>query len=65
MKIQKPHEVANKVGLRGGKTSTVKDILPFLPQEDCFFDCRHFVFETTDKWLPFAFCFNNHFTFIS
>lgn len=54
MKIRKPIELAKRVGVRGGHTTTVEDILPFLPKEDCFFDCRHFVYETTDKFLPFA-----------
>ena len=54
MKIQKPRALTNKVGPRGGCTTTVKDILPYLPNQDCFFDCRHFVYETTNNFLPFA-----------
>ena len=33
---------------------TVYDILPYLPDEDCFFDSRHWVYETTDGILPFS-----------
>lgn len=54
MKITKPKDLKNRVGVRGGHTTTVEDILPFLPDEDCFFDCRHFVYELTDNYLPFA-----------
>ena len=48
MKIRKPIELAKRVGVRGGHTTTVEDILPFLPKED------YFVYETTDRFLPFA-----------
>lgn len=30
------------------------DILPYLPEADCFFDSRHWVYGTTDEALPFA-----------
>ena len=54
MKIRKPKGLSERVGCRGGHTTDVSDILPFLPESDCFFDCRHFVYETTDNFLPFA-----------
>lgn len=54
MKIRKPKILQERKGNRGGHTTTVGDILPYLPHKDCFFDCRHFVYETTDKFLPFA-----------
>lgn len=47
-KIKKPSN-------RGGrKLIALTDILPYLPQEDCFFDCRHWVYDTTDGVLPFS-----------
>jgi hypothetical protein len=54
MKIRKTQELMNKEGVRGGHTTEVSDILPFLPDADCFFDCRHFVYELTENFLPFA-----------
>lgn len=54
MKIRKPEALEERVGNRGGHTTNVEDILPFLPKEDCFFDCRHFVYELTENFLPFA-----------
>lgn len=54
MKIRKTKELMNKKGARGGNTTEVSDILPFLPDADCFFDCRHFVYELTENFLPFA-----------
>ena len=38
----------------GRKNISPYDILPFLPDEDCFFDCRHWVLDTTDGILPFS-----------
>ena len=43
-----PKKIPNRGGI------TVCDILPHLPGEDCFFDCRHWVYDTTDGILPFA-----------
>lgn len=40
--------ITNKRGI------TVYDIIPHLPGKDCFFDCRHWVYDTTDGILPFA-----------
>ena len=54
MKIRKTKELMEKKGKRGGNTTEVSDILPFLPEADCFFDCRHFVYELTENFLPFA-----------
>lgn len=36
MKIRKTKELMNKEGVRGGHTTEVSDILPFLPDADCF-----------------------------
>ena len=33
---------------------TLNEILPYLPNEDCFFDTRHWTCDTTDGLLPFA-----------
>jgi len=41
-----------KLALRGGIRP--ENILPHLPKQDCFFDCRHWVVGTTDDVLPFA-----------
>jgi hypothetical protein len=41
--------------LGGGRQNiTPWDILPHLPNEDCVFDCRHWVYETTDNIMPFS-----------
>lgn len=63
MKLKKSKELRERVGVRGGHTTEVGDILPLLPKESCFFDCRHFVYDLTSGVLPFALstrtCVNN------
>lgn len=55
MKIKKPEHLTVKKGIRGGGyTTTVNDILPYLPEESCFFDCRHFVYALTSDVFPFS-----------
>ena len=54
MKITKPKHLKERKGIRGGYTTTVQDILPYLPDEDCFFDCRHFVYAPASDVLPFS-----------
>lgn len=54
MKIKKPKHLTERKGVRGGYTTTVQDIVPHLPNEDCFFDCRHFVYAPTSEALPFS-----------
>lgn len=54
MKITKPKHLRDRVGSRGGHTTGIADILPYLPNKSCFFDCRHFVYDTIDGILPFA-----------
>lgn len=49
-KIQRP-EVDSVLG-GGRKNISPFDIIPYLPDEDCFFDSRHWVFGT--DVLPFA-----------
>lgn len=49
-KIQRP-EVGSVLG-GGRKNISPFDIIPYLPDEDCFFDSRHWVFGT--DVLPFA-----------
>lgn len=51
-KIRKPLGMSVLGG--GRQNITVYDILPYLPDEDCFFDSRHWVYETTDGILPFS-----------
>lgn len=36
------------------RSHTLNEILPYLPDEDCFFDSRHWVYNTTDGVLPFS-----------
>lgn len=38
----------------GRKNISPWDIIPYLPDADCFFDSRHWVVETTDGILPFS-----------
>ena len=38
----------------GMKTPTVKDVLKYLPDEECFFDVRHCVYGLVSGVLPFA-----------
>lgn len=52
MKIHKPRHLRYKMGPRGRYTTTVADILPYLPPPICFFDCRHFVADR--DVVPFA-----------
>lgn len=41
--------------LGGGRMNiTPYDILPFLPDEDGFFDCRHWIWGGCDEELPFS-----------
>lgn len=60
MKITKPKHLKERKGIRGGYTTTVQDILPYLPDKECFFDCRHFVYDTTNGVLPFALTTRTH-----
>lgn len=52
MKIQKPDKFENIPQLY--KSHTLNEILPFLPRSECFFDTRHWVYDTLDGILPFA-----------
>ena len=52
MKLKRP-KVESVLG-GGRKNISPYDILTYLPKEDCFFDCRHWVVATTDEPLPFA-----------
>lgn len=52
MKIRRP-EIESVLG-GGRKNISPYDILPYLPDEDCFFDSRHWVYDTTDGILPFS-----------
>lgn len=53
--MKRIHRPAAESVLGGGrKNITPMDILPFLPEADCFFDSRHWVYGTTDGVLPFA-----------
>lgn len=52
MKIKRP-EVESVLG-GGRKNITPFDILPYLPDKDCFFDSRHWVYSLTEDILPFA-----------
>ena len=55
-RIIKPKHLRNKCGARGGHTTEVSDILPYLQDiGSCFFDCRHFVYDTLDGVFPFPF----------
>lgn len=52
VKLRRP-DVESVLG--GGRMNISPfDILPHLPDEDCFFDSRHWVYGTTDGILPFA-----------
>lgn len=51
-KIRRP-DIESVLG-GGRKNISPFDILPYLPDDDCFFDCRHWVYDTTDGILPFA-----------
>ena len=52
MKLKRPKKESILGG--GRKNNSPLDILPYLPPHDCFFDSRHWVYETTDGCLPFA-----------
>ena len=52
MKIKKPKYLRDFRGNRGGRTTEVRHILPYLPDQLLFFDCRHFVYDT--DVFPFA-----------
>lgn len=52
MKIRRP-EIESILG-GGRKNISPYDILPYLPDEDCFFDSRHWVYDTTDGIFPFS-----------
>jgi DNA (cytosine-5)-methyltransferase 1 len=51
-KIKKPSEFKNVE--QRFNSHTLNEILPYLPNEDCFFDTRHWTCDTTDGILPFA-----------
>lgn len=51
-KIPKPTSFANVEQVF--RSHTLNEILPYLPDEDCFFDSRHWVYNTTDGVLPFS-----------
>lgn len=51
-KIKKPSTVKNVE--QRYVSHTLNEILPYLPNEDCFFDTRHWTCDTTDGILPFA-----------
>ena len=53
-RIPKTPELRSKQGGRGGHTTTVFDILPYLMGiGSCVFDCRHFVYDTIGGIMPF------------
>lgn len=52
IKIKRP-ELESVLG-GGRKNITPFDILPYLPSSSCFFDSRHWVYDTVDGVLPFA-----------
>ena len=52
MKIPRPN-VESVLG-GGRKNISPYDIIPYLPDEDCFFDSRHWVYDTLDGILPFS-----------
>lgn len=52
LKIKRPN-VESVLG-GGRKNISPWDIIPYLPDADCFFDSRHWVVETTDGILPFS-----------
>lgn len=49
MNISKP-----KVFRGGQGKNSPYQIIPYLPEYDCFFDSRHWVCASTDDVLPFA-----------
>lgn len=51
-KIRRPN-VESVLG-GGRKNITPMDIIPYLPNKDCFFDSRHWVYNTLDGILPFS-----------
>ena len=52
MKLKRPN-IESVLG-GGRKNISPFDIIPYLPDEDCFFDSRHWVCETVDGILPFS-----------
>ena len=51
-KIRRPH-IESVLG-GGRKNISPHDIIPYLPDEGCFFDSRHWVYDTINGVLPFA-----------
>lgn len=51
-KIKKPSTFENVE--QCFRSHTLNEILPYLPNEDCFFDTRHWTCDTTEGILPFA-----------
>jgi DNA (cytosine-5)-methyltransferase 1 len=52
IKIKKPKTFNNVEQVF--RSHTLNEILPYLPDEDCFFDSRHWVYDTTEGVLPFS-----------
>lgn len=52
IKIKKPKTFHNVEHIF--RSHTLNEILPYLPIEDCFFDSRHWVYDTTEGVLPFS-----------
>lgn len=52
IKIKKPKTFHNVEQIF--RSHTLNEILPHLPDEDCFFDSRHWVYNTTEGVLPFS-----------
>lgn len=52
IKVQKPKEFENVKEVY--QSHTLNEILPYLPNEDCFFDSRHWVCGLTKDILPFS-----------
>lgn len=53
-RLEKPIHLRNKRGLRGGHTTGIYDMVPYLfAIGSCVFDCRHFVYDTISGVFPF------------
>jgi len=54
-KIPLPKHIKNQKGTRGkNRTPLMTEVIPYLPDEDCFFDIRHLVWGGVNDVLPFS-----------